>query len=99
MIASSGVCNLLDVSRRFHPGGHALNCPFGGFPKIRHGGIRDFTAKLIREVCHHVVVEPTLQPLTNESLHPASVNISDAARLDVKADVFGTVISTVHFSM
>ena len=42
----------------------------------------------MREVYHHLVVEPTLQPLTSESLHPASDNISDAARLDVKADGF-----------
>ena len=26
----------------------ALNCPVGRFPKIRHNGIRDFTAKLMK---------------------------------------------------
>ena len=53
-----------------------------------HDGIRNSTAKLMREVCHHVVTEPALQPLTSEWLHPASANISEAARLDVNANGF-----------
>ena len=42
----------------------------------------------LREICCHVVTEPTLQPLTSESLHTASANISDAARVDIKANGF-----------
>ncbi len=37
---------------------HTLNCPNGGFPTIRHNEIKDFTAKLMTEVCHDVCVEP-----------------------------------------
>ena len=39
---------------------HALSCPHGGFPSIRHDDIRDLTAKLLTEVCSNVAVEPTL---------------------------------------
>ena len=44
---------------------HALNCSTGGFPTIRHNKIRDFTAKLLTEVCHNVCVEPPLQVNTS----------------------------------
>ena len=47
---------------------HALSCPKGGFPIIRHNEVRDFTANLLSEVCHDVCVEPTLQPITGEVL-------------------------------
>jgi len=40
---------------------HALSCPKGGFPSIRHN-VRDLTAELLTEVCHDVEVEPHLQP-------------------------------------
>ena len=46
---------------------HALSCPTGGFPIIRHNEIRDITASLMTEVCHSVSVEPLLQPLTGNS--------------------------------
>ena len=48
---------------------HAMNCPTGGFPTIRHNELRDFTASLLSEVCHGVSVEPHLQPLTGEIFH------------------------------
>ena len=67
---------------------HALSCPKGGYPSIRHNEIRDFTAHLITEVCHNVAVEPHLQPLTGETLHGASSITQDGARLDVAADGF-----------
>ena len=53
---------------------HALSCPKGGFPILRHNEIRDFTASLLTEVCHDVRVEPELQPLTGESLTNATAN-------------------------
>ena len=65
---------------------HALSCPKGGYPSIRHNEIRDFTAHLITEVCHNVAVEPHLQPLTGDTLHGASSITQDGARLDVAAD-------------
>ena len=35
----------------------------------------------MQEVCRHAVVEPTLQSLFGETLHPTSAITSDAARL------------------
>ena len=41
---------------------HALSCPTGGLPTIRHNELRDFTAKVMTEVCHDVCIKPHLQP-------------------------------------
>ena len=67
---------------------HALSCPKGGYPSIRHNEIRDFTAYLLTEVCHNVAVEPHLQPLSGETMHGASSITQDGARLDIAADGF-----------
>ena len=63
---------------------HAMNCPTGGFPTIRHNELCDFTASLLSEVCHGVSVEP----LTGETFPLASANIEDGARLNVAANGF-----------
>ena len=47
--------------------------------------MRDFTAGLLREVCHDVTTEPPLQPLTGEAFIASSVNRDDQARLDISA--------------
>ena len=47
---------------------HALGCPCGGYPSIRHNELRDITAELLTKVCHSVGIEPTLQPLTEGQL-------------------------------
>ena len=65
---------------------HALSCQRGGFPTARHNEIRDITANLLTEVCHDVVIEPDLQPLTGEILTRASSNTADGARLDIAAN-------------
>ena len=67
---------------------HALSCPKGGFPTLRHNEVRDLTAALMTEVCHDVCVEPHLQPLTGEALVGASAISADGARLDVAAKGF-----------
>ena len=64
---------------------HALLCPKGGFPTVRH---RDLTANLMSEVCHNVCIEPSLQPITGEALAGTSVITKDGARLDVAASGF-----------
>jgi len=51
---------------------HALSCPNGTFPTIRHDDIRDLTAELMSEVYHDVTKEPSLQPLSGESLYLCS---------------------------
>ena len=67
---------------------HALSCPRGGFPSIRHNEIRDITADLLSEVCHNVGTEPCLQPITGEQLTYSTANREDGARLDVVAESF-----------
>ncbi len=76
------------VCRKSFTVDHALNCPNGGFPTIRHNEIRDFTAKLMTEVCHDVCVEPPLQPLSGEHLPNATANRDENARLDIRARGF-----------
>ena len=33
---------------------HAMNCPSGGFPSIRHNEVHDLTSAFLTEVCHNV---------------------------------------------
>ena len=67
---------------------HALSCPQGGFPSIRHNEIRDITADLLSKVCHNVGTEPSLQPMSGEHLMHRTANREDGARLDVVAEGF-----------
>ena len=67
---------------------HALSCPRGGFPSIRHNEIRDITASLMSEVCHAVGTEPCLQPVTGEQLTHRTANREEGARLDIVAQSF-----------
>ena len=64
---------------------HALSCPTGGYPTLRHNQLRNLTARLLREVCHDVSVEPVLQPLSGEELLGRTCNREDQARLDIAA--------------
>ena len=67
---------------------HALCCPCGGLPIVRHNELRDITAGLLTELCHSDEVEPSLQPLSGESFQYRSANVEDEARLDVVANGF-----------
>ena len=67
---------------------HALSCPTGGFPTLCHNEVRDLTANLMAEVCHDVCTEPSLQPITGETLTGASAITDDGARLDIAASGF-----------
>lgn len=67
---------------------HALSCPKGGFPSIRHNEVRDLTADLLSEVCHDVEVEPNLQPLNDETFQYKTSNTQDGARLDISMNGF-----------
>ena len=67
---------------------HALSCPHGAFPIIRHNDVRDLTAKLLSEVCHDVQTEPHLQPLTGEILRFKTAVHEDDARVDIRAAGF-----------
>ena len=67
---------------------HALNCPRGGFPSVRHNEVRDITADLLTEVCHGVGTEPHLQPVTEEQFTHRTANREEGARLDIVAENF-----------
>ena len=69
---------------------HALICPFGGYPTIRHNEIRDLLGVLLSDACHNVAVEPRLTPLSGEVFCHRSTNTSPEARLDVRACGFWT---------
>ena len=73
---------------------HAMNCPHGGLPSLRHNELRDFTSSLLSEICSDVSIEPELQTLTGESMNLKTANVTDEARLDVKARGFWGSTST-----
>ena len=63
---------------------HILICKKGGFVNSRHNRLRDTVASILEKICNEVVVEPTLQPCTGESLRPGTI-LDDGARLDIAA--------------
>ena len=67
---------------------HALSCPKGAMPSIRHNAIRDITAQLLTKVCPNVGVEPQLQPLSGERFPLRSTNLKENARLNIRAQNF-----------
>ena len=67
---------------------HALSCPTGGFPTIRHNEVRDLLASLLTEVCRDVAVEPVLQPISGETFQRRSTSTDNGARLDIRARGF-----------
>ena len=64
---------------------HALNCPKGGFPILRHNEVRDLTASLLSDVCHDVNLEPHLQPLSGEIMQLRTAITDNEARADISA--------------
>ena len=68
--------------------GHAMSCPTGGYPTLRHNELRDITARLMKEVTYDVTTEPVLQPITTEQLSGRCANREDGARLDIAARGF-----------
>lgn len=79
---------------------HALSCPRGGFTIQRHNELRDVTAQLLTEVCHDVMIEPDLQPLTGETFQHKTAITTDEARLDIRAGGFwGTRSERAYFDV
>ena len=56
---------------------HCLTCPYGGFPTLRHNGLGDLSATLLKEVWSNVCRKPSLQPLTGEVLRYRTVLTDD----------------------
>ena len=78
---------------------HAMICPKGGFPTIRHNEIRDITASLLTTVCHNVATEPHLQPLSGEHMRLRSTITTDEARLDIRARGFWSAAQDAYFDV
>ena len=57
------------------------------FFSLRHNHLRNITATLLKEVCKDIRVEPQLQELTGEILHPSTIT-GNEARLDICARGF-----------
>ena len=58
---------------------HCLSCPNGGYTIFCHNQLRDVTAQLLAETCHNVTTEPSLQPMSGETLKLKSANREDGA--------------------
>ena len=69
---------------------HASVCQKGGFIVFRHDEVRDVTAEFLRQVCHDVRIEPSLQSLTGETFSYKTTNTNNEARLDISAHSFWT---------
>ena len=67
---------------------HAMSCPTGGLPTIRHNELRDLCAQMLTEVSHNVATEPTLEPLQGEQFRSSSTTTDEGARLDIAASGF-----------
>ena len=78
---------------------HALTCKKGGFITLRHNRLRNINASLLKEVCHDVRIEPTLQKVTGEQFEQRTTNTSDEARLDVTARRFWAASQIAFFDM
>ena len=57
---------------------------------LRHNEVRDFTGKLLNEVCKDVRKEPSLLALNGEQMNHRRANKNDEARLDISATGFWT---------
>ena len=78
---------------------HAMVCPFGGFPTIRHNEVQYLTASLLTEVSHNFATEPSLQPVTTETFSLTSVNTTNDARLDIKTRGFWSRGQDAYFDV
>ena len=56
---------------------HALSWKKGGFAVLRHNDVRNITAALLKEICHDVRVEPSLQLVKRE----ARLDVSKCTRV------------------
>ena len=78
---------------------HALICKKGGYVSMRHNGLRDTLAGVMRGAgCKDVQVEPQLLPTNNCQL-PRSTIITDEARLDISARSVWNVLERAFFDV
>ena len=68
---------------------HALTCPTGGYPSLRHNELRDVLVEVMTSsAIPDVQTEPPLLPLDDEQLHGAAANRAAEGRLDIRARGF-----------
>ena len=70
---------------------HAMQCPTGGLPSIRHNEIRDMLALTLSEVCFDVATEPHLEPVHESPLDSednGAVSGYEDLRLDIRTRGF-----------
>ena len=65
---------------------HALNCPKGAFPTIRHNKLRDLTGNLLAEVCCYVCIELVLQTLGDETFNHFVCNSRGSCKIGHHAE-------------
>ena len=78
---------------------HAMICRHGGLTFLRHNELRDLTADWLSQVCHDVTTEPPLQPLSGETVTPATAITTDDARADVHARGFWGARQSAFFDI
>ena len=66
---------------------HAMNCHRGGFINARHDSIKNFEAKLLKQVCNDVQVEPPLLSCSGLTFRKSAIT-TEEARLDIRAKGF-----------
>ena len=59
-----------------------LSCKKGDFISFCHNHLRNITVTLLKEICKDIRVEPQLQELTGEILHPSTIT-GNEAKLDI----------------
>jgi hypothetical protein len=78
---------------------HSQICHVGGFINMRHDELRDLLASEMQQVLKDVEVEPSLAPLTGETLQPRSANSRDDARADIRARSFWSRMQNAFFDV
>ena len=67
---------------------HALSCPKGAYPTVRHNELRDITASPLSEVCTDVSIEPELQPVEGMEQRYSTSITEDNVRSDIRVKGF-----------
>ena len=77
---------------------HAMTCPCGGYPMVRHNEVRD-VADAMSSAFQDVEVEPVLLPYSGEDLFWKTTNRSEEARVDIRTVGFWTRQQAAFFDI
>ena len=76
-----------------------MSCKKGSFVSITHNDLRDLSVKIVSEVYKDTEIWPKLLPLSGEELHGRTTNLSNEARLDIRAHRFGERGQKIFFNI